>query len=58
MKGNLNIDSFHKLLQNDGGENALIQVLQKLTEVKDTNKLAAGVPDPTPLGSWSGWSLW
>jgi len=57
MKGNLNIEAFDKLLKGDGEGSVLIQVLQKLTEVKDTSKLAEGVPDPSPLGSWSGWSL-
>lgn len=58
MKKNLTIDRFNKLMNNGNGENALVQVLQKLTEVKQTDKLAAGIPNPGPLGAWSGWSLY
>ncbi len=57
MKGNLTIETFNKLLKNDKESSALILVLQKLTEVKQTDKLALGIPEPGPLGTWAGWSL-
>lgn len=51
----LSVKSFHAQLQkNEGKGVALFAVLNSLTSIKDPRKLSS--EEPSPLGSWSGWS--
>ncbi|MCA9973728.1 MAG: hypothetical protein KC425_26120 [Anaerolineales bacterium] len=51
---NVSIEAFNKLL-NGSQESAMLSVLRKLTQVKQTDKLVKGIPEPGPLGAWPGW---
>jgi hypothetical protein len=54
MNDDLDIISFHKLLQSDDDDNSLMAALRRLTEVQDLQEIVRD--SPQPLGSWAGWS--
>jgi hypothetical protein len=54
MNDDLDINSFHKLLQSDDDDNGLVAALRKLTEVQDLQEIVRD--SPQPLGTWVGWS--
>jgi hypothetical protein len=53
MDEDLDIISFHKLLQSEDDESALMAGLRRLTEVQDLQEIVR--ESPQPLGSWAGW---
>ena len=58
MNEQMNINTFHELLNSDMDKGSLLDVLRGLTEIKDpsdfTSMKGAGAQ---PLGLWSGWAM-
>jgi hypothetical protein len=54
MNDDLDIITFHNLLQSDDDHDGFVAALRRLTEVKDLQDMVRDAPQP--LGSWAGWS--
>jgi hypothetical protein len=55
MNEQMNITTFHELLNSDLDKGSLLDVLRGLTEISDPSDFNMK-NGPKPLGAWSGWS--
>ena len=54
MNEQMNITTFHELLNSDLDKGSLLDVIRGLTEIKDPADFIS-MKGAKPLGSWSGW---
>ena len=56
MNEQMNINTFHELLNSELDKGSLLDVLRGLTEIKDPEDFASMKGGGAqPLGAWSGW---
>jgi hypothetical protein len=56
MKEQLDIKTFHELLNSADTRGSLLEVLRGLKEIKDPSQFTSRT-SPKPLGAWSGWAF-
>ena len=55
MNTQINIDTFHEMLQDETTQSPLMLALKKLSEISEPKSISE-TQGLKPLGSWSGWS--
>ncbi|UCG24230.1 MAG: hypothetical protein JSW55_19265 [Chloroflexota bacterium] len=55
MKPQINMDTFHEMLQDETAQSPLMIALKKLSEIGEPKSITE-MKGIRPLGSWSGWS--
>lgn len=56
MNEQLDIKTFHELMNSEVASSSLLDVLRGLTEIKDPSRFTSRT-GPKPLGAWSGWAF-
>lgn len=56
MKTQINMNTFHEMLQDEAAQDQLMMVFKKLSEISEPKSITE-TQGLKPLGSWSGWSF-
>ncbi len=56
MNEQLDIKTFHELLNSGVATSSLLDVLRGLKEIKDPSRFTSRT-SPKPLGAWTGWAF-
>ena len=56
MNTQINMDTFHEMLNDETAQSPLMMALKKLSEINEPKSITE-TKGLKPLGSWSGWSF-